>query len=641
MLALIVYLILGLALAWRLLPSLRGPVKCWLGLAFGCVLLMWLPCLPAFVLGFTRAAQWTALGVSLLALLALYVEHAVSRGTTELRKDLRALRASPPELSRSDLAGLLAAFFAALFCLYLLHTHVLRPGEDGLWVGQSTYGDLAMHLGFMESLYRQGTFPPEYSIYPGQPLNYPFLVDAASASLRFFGLSRRMAVIVPSVVMLFCVFWGFWLLADKLTGKVGPTLMSWLLFVFNGGFGFVYFTGKYRFSEIFTGFYTTPTNLVDQDIRWVNVVCDMLIPQRTTMAGWCVVLPAIFLLITALEKTLEGGGGRREFAVLAVLAGAMPMIHTHSFLALGILSAAWFFCALPKAKREGRVRELVMNYVLYGVVCLCLAAPQFFKWTMSSVRSGNLLQWNLGWVAGANGALNNWLLFFIMNVGVVFIAMWPAAFTLRGEKLGIFLGAFAIFVLANVIAFQPNLYDNNKLLYIWFMLTDILVCDVIWSILEPVPDRSIRAAVAGIIVFLGAFSGGLSMLREAVSEYRLLSTEQTAAADFIIEATEPDSLFLTSTAHTNPVAVLAGRNIVCGSSLYLYFHGVDYQEREARLPGMFAGGEAFETAREELGIDYVYLGGSEYSMYDVNEDYFFTHYPVIYNEGGITIFRVG
>lgn len=639
MLALIVYLMLGLALARRLLPSYRTPVKCWLGLVFGCVLLMWLPCLAAFFWGFTATAQDNALGLAAAALLALGVECVVKRRSGLRQPRGRKLRL--PALSRSDLAGLLASFFATLFCAYLLHTHVLRAGEDGgLWVGQSTYGDLAMHLGFIESLYRQGTFPPEYSIYPGQPLNYPFLVDAASASLRFFGLSLRMAVIAPSVVMLFCVFWGFWLLADKLTGKVGPTLMSWLLFVGNGGFGFIYFAGRYRFSEIFTGFYTTPTNLTGEDIRWVNVICDMLIPQRTTMAGWCVVLPAIFLLITVLEKTLDGRGGRRETVVLAALAGAMPMIHTHSFLALGILSAAWFFCALPKAKKEGRVRALVWNYVLYGAICLGLAAPQFFKWTMSSVRTGHLLQWNLGWIAGANGALNNWLLFFIMNVGVVFIAMWPVAFTLRGEKLGIFLGAFAIFVLANVVAFQPNLYDNNKLLYIWYMLTDILVCDALWSIPETAPSRALRSAVAAAIVFLGTFSGVLSLLREAVSEYRLLSAEQVEAAGFIVEATEPDSLFLTATAHTNPVSVLGGRNIVCGSSLYLYFHGVDYQEREARLPALFAGGEAFETAAAELGIDYVYLGGSEYSMYDVDTDYFLENYPVVYDAGGITIFQI-
>lgn len=634
MAALIVYMMFGLALSERLLARYRVAVRIWLGLVFGCVALMWLPCLFAFAWGFTSTAQTAALLLAVAAIVALVMEWFI-------RKRRRALNRRSEKFTRGDTIGLFLALFATAFCGWILHTHVLRPEADGgLWVGQSTYGDLAMHLGFIESLYRQGTWPPEYSIYPGQTLNYPFLVNAASASLRFFGLGLRMSVILPSLVMLFCVFFGFWLLADKVTKRVGPSLMAWLLFTCNGGFGFIFFFGKYRFSEIFTGWYTTPTNLVGEDIRWVNVICDMLIPQRTTMAGWCVVIAAIFLLITAIEKTLENGSGCREILILAVLGGAMPMIHTHSFLALGILSAAWFFCALPRAKKNDRVRSLVLRYVLYGVVCLALAAPQFFKWTMNSVESGNLLRWNLGWVTGEGGALNNWLIFFIMNVGIVFLAMWPAALAMRGEKLGLFIGATAIFVLANVVAFQPNLYDNNKLLYIWFMLVDILVCDVIWDVLETAPRRGIRAAVAGVIIFLGTFSGILSMMRELVSNYQLLSKDQVAAAEYILEETEPDSLFLTSTAHQNPVSVLTGRNIVCGSSLYLYYHGVDYQEREAALPAMFSGGDEFERYADELGIDYVYIGSSEYANYDVNYDWFLENYPLVYEGAGISIFRI-
>ena len=635
MLALILYMLFGLALAWRLLPSFSGAVKLWLGLVFGCFWLMWLPCLFAFFLDFGKTAQVCALVTATAGtLLAAWKPVRLALG----EKGVRLSGERERFFTQNDLVGLLLSGAAVLLCAYLLHTHVIRPEEDGsLWVGQSTYGDLAMHLGFIESLYRQGTFPPEYSIYPGQQLNYPFLVNAASASLRFFGLGLRAAVIAPSLVMLFCVFFGFWLLGDRLmAGRVAPNVAAWLLFVCNGGFGFFYFFGKYDFAQIFTGYYTTPTNLIDENMRWVNVICDMLIPQRTTMAGWCVVLACIYLLIVAIEKTLSDQGGRREFLVLAVLGGGLLMVHTHSFLALGILSAVWFFAALPKARREGTVRKLVENYVLYGVICIGLAAPQFFTFTMDSVSDGRLLQSNIGWVAGEE----NWLWFYIKNIGVVFVAMVPMMFFLRGEKARIFWGAFGIFALANLTAFQPNLYDNNKLLYIWFMLTDILVCDWIWQGLDKISLRPIRRITASVLVFLGVFSGVLSLMREAIGEYQLLSGEQVAAAEFIVENTEPDSLILTSTDHTNPVSVLSGRNIPCGSSLYLYFHGVDYFDREAQVAEMYRGGEAFETGAAELGIDYVYISGSEYGKYSVNYDYFAANYPLVYASGSISIFQI-
>lgn len=631
MIALLVYLIVGLLLAWLLFADRRIAVRLWLGLVIGCVLLMWLPCLFAFAFGFTLRAQYGALALAvLLVLCVLFL----------LIKRKPKLFGCEDDTDRRDLIGLALSLLLTGFCAYLLHTHVLRSDAyGGLWVGQSTYGDLAMHLGFVESLFRQGKFPPEYNIFPGQQLDYPFLVDAASASLRFFGLSLRAAVILPSLVMLFCVFWGFWLLTDHITGKLWPDLFSWLLFVFNGGFGFALFLGKYPFSSIFTGYYTTPTNFYDEDIRWVNVICDMLIPQRTTMAGWCVLLAAIYLLLDAVAKAVQGRG-RREILILAVLASSMPMIHTHSFLALGILSAVWFFCALPRAREKGSASVLLWNYVLYGLVCLALAAPQILKWTMDSVSSGNLLQWNLGWVVGANGAIRNWFLFYTVNCGIVFLAMWPMLFFLRGKKRSIFLGAAAIFLLSNLIAFQPNLYDNNKLLYVWFMLTDILVCDWLCSGFSVITERRFRAALAVVLVFLGTFSGLLSIARETVSKYRLLSAYQAAAADFIIEQTEPDALFLTATNHNNAVSVLTGRNIVCGPGLYLYYHGINYQAREQEVARMYQGGEAFLRSAEKFGVDYVYIGEFERYRYSVDTVWFSEHFPLIYDQGGIQIYRI-
>ena len=629
MLALLVYMLFGLALAGLVLPSQRGAVRCWLGLVFGCVALMWLPCLAAFALGFTMKAQGVALALALAGALGAVL---LRRRGTERKKPALSMPGT------GDLTGALLSLFATCFCAYLLHTHVLLPHDDGsLWVGQSTYGDLAMHLGFVESLFRQGEFPPEYSIYPGQLLDYPFLVDAASASLRFFGLGLRMSVIVPSVVMLFAVFFGFWLLADSLIHKLAPTLAAWLLFVCNGGFGFTLFlTGKYTLSDLLSGFYITPTNLVGEDIRWVNVICDMLIPQRTTMSGWCVGIACIYLLIAALKKTLADGSGRREFLVLAVLAGTMPMIHTHTFLALGLLSGGWFFTFLGKARKSGRLRPLVLNYVLYGAVCMVLALPQLLVWTFDAASSGNLLWLNPGWVHGQM----NWLWFWIYNCGVVFGVMLVMVFFLRGDRARLFWGTAALFAVANIVAFQPNPYDNNKLLYIWYMVVDILACAWLWEQLARIRFRPLAGAAAGALVILGVLSGIMSMLRETVSEYQLFSREQADAAAFITENTPADSLFLTSTAHTNPVAVLSGRDILCGADMYLYYHGIDYQERSAQIGQMYAGGRTFELLAARYGVDYVYISGSETGSYAVDYEYFADNYPLVYDQDGISIFQI-
>ena len=62
-------------------------------------------------------------------------------------------------------------------------------------------------------------------------------------------------------------------------------------------------------------FYETPTNLVDQNIRWVNVIVDMLIPQRATLFGWAVLFPLLYVLYRAVYEHCE-----RYFIIAGIFA---------------------------------------------------------------------------------------------------------------------------------------------------------------------------------------------------------------------------------------------------------------------------------------------------------------------------------
>ena len=64
----------------------------------------------------------------------------------------------------------------------------------------------------------------------------------------------------------------------------------------------------------------------------LNILVDMLVPQRTFLAGWTVLMPALYLLLGATRSQR-----RLEFVATGLLAGCMLMINTHAFLALGLL----------------------------------------------------------------------------------------------------------------------------------------------------------------------------------------------------------------------------------------------------------------------------------------------------------------
>ena len=116
------------------------------------------------------------------------------------------------------------------------------------------------------------------------------------------------------------VFCGIWFLAREFCRRRYAPVLAFLLFFLNGGLGMIYFlNGEYSLHDLFTAFYKTPTNLTEKGMRWVNVIADMLLPQRATLFGWAALFAVLYLLFRAVFRGdtrlyLPGGHSRRTFA---------------------------------------------------------------------------------------------------------------------------------------------------------------------------------------------------------------------------------------------------------------------------------------------------------------------------------------
>ena len=401
---LLLYLACGVVITRMLLPRHSPVTRVWLGLSLGLLLLMWLPALCAMLMRFTLAAHWTAL-----------VPLALLTGGSVLLRDRHAVRRWDAEESRFLWQCAMVVLPLTVLGGYLQYTHCLRPDEwGGLSVGQSTYGDLPMHLAFITSL-PDNAFPPDYPFFPGTQLSYPFLTDSLSSSLLMMGWSLQACVVIPGTLMMALCYLGVMVLARDMTAGRKAIVIAALLFFLNGGLGFLYdfdqaggtewdgtLTVWKRIESILTGYYTTPTNQPEpNNLRWSNVIADLMIPQRTLLGGWCMVLPCFYLLWTAFDRSCrEERGGLRPLVLLGVWGGALPLIHTHSFLALGLCSAGWMGYDLihEKALRG----KLLKRYLLYALIAVGLAAPQLICFTFRQAFSGQagqgFLSFHFNWV---------------------------------------------------------------------------------------------------------------------------------------------------------------------------------------------------------------------------------------------------
>lgn len=539
----------GIALVFFLFQQERVLAKTLIGSAAGSLLATWLPVLAAFFFDFTLLAHVLALLIT-LPLLFIAV-----RGLCRQNVVINWLQFRISLLKEKAFWGLFLSVM--VLWIYLLHTHTLLPAETGAFLtGQCTYGDMNMHLGFITSLARQQSFPPDYSIMPGVRLSYPFLSDSISSSLLLLGASLRLAYILPMLFAMAQVLTAVYLFAEtvlaslhKKTGK-GALLVS-VLFFLNGGLGFSYFIDWsreqiYHFSDIFTGFYTTPTNLINQNIRWVNIIADMLLPQRATLFGYAVLFPFLWLLYRAVFQNC-----RYFFLPAGLFAASLPMIHTHSFLSACVISASWMLlwlyrktapspaapvlpgfkgilrhpgtwiltqfavtmCLIQYLIKNGEIVSealMAMGIVPFaiafclGILLLCryikkcgwkelLPGWGIFLACFLLLALPQLLFWTFGQVAeggfvrghfnwGNQGDFYPW--FYMKNIGAALLPIIGGICACDRKRAPLFLPVFFLWWVGELIVFTPNTYDNNKLLYAAYLLLCTGAADFCVSLAE-------------------------------------------------------------------------------------------------------------------------------------------------------------
>ena len=667
----LLYLTLGVLTVRFLLPRHKPLNRIWLGLSLGVLEEMWLPALFAFFFGFTVTAHAAAAGLLLVLTLVCFLARDRRDPAPWDEKEKKELRKILPVL-----------ITLTLLSAYLQYTHTMRVDAAGNWhVGQSTYGDLPMHLSFITGLAGK-SFPAEYPFFPGARLSYPFLTDSLSSTYYLLGSSLQAAVTVPGTLMMALCFMGVLVLAREMTAGGKAVILAALLFFLNGGLGFLYDfdlaggsweaqegapffarvwqtvsgwfgTAAERVGDILNGYYKTPTNQPDpNNLRWSNVICDMMVPQRTLLGGWCTVIPCFYLLDAVFRPVKRDSGNEaRGLVLLGIWAGALPLVHTHSFLALGLAS---FGCMAydmihgdPDAMMIRRSRlKILLPYLAYAALTIALAAPQLICFTFRQTFQGGtaqpFLQFQFNWVNNpqGQGMRDLYIWFYVKNIGLPFLALIAALFDKTPRNRRIFAMAVPILLAAEFIRFQPNEYDNNKLFYLAWLLCCMIVadwCGDLWKRMQGTRSRYVIAVMAAVVTFLSA---GLTIWRECVSDYVAYSSDAVEAGEFARDRTERDAVFLTGTQHLNPVLSIGGKTIVCGPDLWLYWHGFDTRERQAELRLFYEDPEGHADIPGKYNAGYIFVSSYELGAYHVDTEALDRNYRKVFENAEATIWKV-
>lgn len=658
------FVISGIIIMFRLLNSQKLSImfKCLLGSVFGTLEFQWMPIIFAFFMDFTVEAHICALVIQVLVFILVILKTNGGHGFVNTYK-------KPIEWKRFlwENPASIIIFASFVIFAYCLNTHTILLNSDGsLHTGQATYGDMNMHIGFITSIAKQHTFPPEYSIYPGVKLAYPFLSDSISSSLYLLGASLRVAYIIPMLVAVMQVFGGFYCFIKFWFKKGSVAFVAFILFFYDGGFGFIHFLNKVNFSKNFTEFYFTPTSIGDYNYRWAQIIANMLIPQRATLFGWAVLFPLLAFLYYAKENR-----SIKSFLIVGIMAAGLPMIHTHSFLALGIICAVWLFWDMYKEKesyvllkfagiiwvvfffllrmyndktgliekngfiimiaglgiiavlfvkeivscfKNSTIKSYIQTWGVFLIPVILFAFPQLLFWTFGQASGDGFLRSHFNW----SNANDNYFIFYLKNIGITFLIFFPAWVSAKKKELQTASPMLLIFFIAELVVFQPNEYDNNKLLFVAFVFMCGIVSDFVIKLFEKNWNIILKCALAVSLLFVGVFSSGMTIARECVSDYELYSKAQVDATEYIEKNTDERAVFLTGDNHNNAVAALTGRSIVCGADTFLCYHGINTVERKSEVANMYADPVGNKELYKKYNVSYIFVSDVETDEFQIN-----------------------
>jgi hypothetical protein len=536
---------------------------------------------------------------------------------------------------------------ALLLCLFtpiylrLFITHMLQVRADGGMYsgGESTSYDMAYHAAITNSFAYGANFPPVYTPMPPAPLLYPFLPDFLTALLVALGMDLHSALVctaVPLCLALTGIFYFFALRLLELAklSRLSEVRLGWiaatatLLFFLNGGFGFIYLWQDFRASGTSPGHFIANlgvnyTHVAEKGLVWPNVITDMLLPQRASIFG----LSFGFIILTcfaiAWRNTDDptGADKHRNTPIMlgaGILAGSLPWFHVHSYGAVGLISVVLFLL------RPRRV------WLVFWVPAVALAFPRFLELGTQLGTTG-FTRFQPGWRGQGEAS---WPLFWLRNIGLPTVLIIPAWFAASRPLRLVYLSFLALLLVALLVVFSPNDYDNLKLMTYWYAGT----CVVIAAWLGRLATNRFGLVCSIGFVALSILSGALALAYEWRASKLLFTRDEIAAAEFVKNETAPRALFLTAPSLQQPVLSLAGRAIVRGPTAWLWSHGYSFAEREADVRAIYAGADDAVELLRYYRVDYVYLGRHEVEDLRANRAFFDNQFPAVYRAVDIAIY---
>jgi hypothetical protein len=519
-------------------------------------------------------------------------------------------------------------YFLVLWPKMIIHD------ETGFKAWGYTAFDWSTHLSYAHVF----TYQPISEWFTHHPLfynisfSYHFLADAISGVLIRIGVPLFHAFFIPSVItslflltMLFIFYYGV-LRSSK------QSIVALTIFLAGGGLGFFWFFKSILNKTLNYNSDTLYTELVDHGINWLNVVISELIPQRAFLLGIPITLFILFILWHWIKTKFESVTWL-PLVLLGFIAALLLLAHTASYVVLVITSIIFTIYYWRYWKK----------WLVFGTAAALTSLPLFFyfyKLPIEGEVTHKFFVWNPE-VLISYSSIDSFFAYWFFNWGAFFLIALVIIFKKEFLKNPFVISALTLFLLSNLIQFQPNPWDNRKYLvwsYLFFAIPITQYLTNLWR------KKALGKLTVIILFFTLTISGFLdlgSLLTINPKHNNAIFTNQDVIlAKKFREVSNPESIVLTSEKNNHWATTLSGRRILLGSNFALWSYGISFENIKTDIQSIYAGDNSAQDLLKKYNVSYIIIGPLEHEEYDINEAFFQTYFPIVINQNNTAVYKV-
>jgi len=468
---------------------------------------------------------------------------------------------------KENLLEICLAVFSFLFSFWLMFsTFSYKAGS--MLIASKAWSDFASTIPLIRSFSLGSNFPPQYPLFPGEPIHYHFLFYFFVGILEKIGIRIDYSLNILSTLGFFSLLIMIYALSKKLFQSKFVGILSVILFLFNGSLSFIEFFKTHPLSastlnDIILNKTFPSFGPYDGEIVSAFWNLNIYTNQRHLAGAFAISLLIIYLFLVPVLKKQEVNF--KVAFLLGVVLGLLFYFHLPVFLmtAVVLILLSIFF-------KELRISGLVI-LIITGII----AIPQYLYLQSGTATFKPFL--SPGYLAFLNLTFFSFIKYWFYNLGLHSILI-PIGFFLSNKNLKkIFIAFFIFFIIGNLIQFSPEIAANHKF-FNYFMLIGVM-----FSAFALVKTWQAKHYFKPIVVILFFFL----ILSGIIDFFPVYNDSKITLADYPInldirwikDNTPKDSVFL-NTQYLYDPASLAGRKIFLGWPYFAWSAGYDTLTRD-------------------------------------------------------------